>query len=114
MDVETNRLAFRALGDPTRLHIVEFLASMCCGRATLDDEGGVEGPTAGEICCHITGEEKISSTISHHLHELEGAGLIQIERKGKRMLCALKPDALLALSSYLQTLAQPNDQTNCC
>ncbi len=114
MEIETSRNAFRALGDPTRLHIVTFLASMCCGRASLDDEGGVEGPTAGEICCHITGEQKISSTISHHLHELEDAGLIQIERRGKRMVCSLRHDALRQLAEFLVTLANTNDQTNCC
>lgn len=105
--------AFKALSDPTRLHIVEFLAQMCCGQASLDEEGGVEGPTAGEICCHITGLDKINSTISHHLHELEEAGLIDIERSGKRMLCTLKPQSLKALAQYLESLTE-GQTIRCC
>lgn len=103
---ETNRSAFKALGDPTRLHIVEFLSRMRCSRAAVDEEGGVEGPTAGEVCCHITGAERITSTVSQHLHELEAAGLIQIERRGKTMVCTLRTERLLALAEYLGTLAK--------
>lgn len=96
-----NRKAFKALGDPTRLHIVEFLSHVCCNRVAVHEDGGVEGPTAGEICCHITGAEKITSTVSQHLHELEGCGLIQIERRGKAMVCTLRTERLRALGSYL-------------
>ena len=113
MTSETSQKAFKALSDPTRLHIVELLSSMCCGAAALDEEGGVEGPTAGEVCCHITGAEKITSTVSHHLHELEEAGLITIERKGKRMLCALRPAAFEEISEYLQLLAKGTGK-GCC
>src|SRR5256885_2308393 len=77
MTNETSQRALKALSDPTRLHIVEFLSNMCCGTASVDEEGGVEGPTAGEVCCHITGAQKITSTVSHHLHELEQAGIIE-------------------------------------
>ena len=100
-----SRRAFKALGDPTRLHIVEFLAKMCCHRAAVDDQGGVEGPTAGEICCHITGAEKITSTVSQHLHELEAAELVRIERNGKRMVCTLRTEQLETLADYLRGLA---------
>lgn len=104
----------KALADPTRLHIVEFLSQMCCGRAAIDEQGGVEGPTAGEVCCHITGAEKITSTISHHLHELEAADIIKIERKGKQMICSLRPEILKQLAEQLTQIAQPTDQEGCC
>lgn len=97
--------ALKALADPTRLHIVEFLSGCCCGRATVRDDGGVEGPTAGEVCCHITGAEKITSTVSHHLHELEEAGLLKLERRGKTTLCILVPSALIDLAKYLSGIA---------
>ena len=102
---EMTRRAFKALGDPTRLHIVEFLSKMCGSQAALTEEGGVLGPTASEVCCHITGAEKITSNISQHLHELEDSGLIQIERRGRHMVCTLHQERLLELSSYLQNLA---------
>ena len=111
---ETNRRAFKALGDPTRLHIVEFLSAMCCNRAAVHEDGGVEGPTAGEVCCHITGAEKITSTVSQHLHELEAADLVQIERRGKTMVCTLRPERLEALADYLRSLATDPKGTGCC
>jgi ArsR family transcriptional regulator, arsenate/arsenite/antimonite-responsive transcriptional repressor len=112
MNDEMTVLAHRALGDPTRFQIVRFLS--CCLRTVeVDYEGGVVGPTAGEICCHITGATKISSTISHHLHELEAAGLICLERRGKHTLCRLRPETLALLANSLLQTSQgvPND---CC
>lgn len=112
---ETTTLALKALADPTRFRIVEFLSRMCCGTAAVDEEGGVyEGPTASEVCCHLTGAEKITSTVSHHLHELENAGMIRIERRGKRMICTLRPEALESLSDRLRLLAKGDAQHGCC
>lgn len=109
-----NRRALKALGDTTRLRIIEFLSRMCCSRATVDDEGGVLGPTAGEVCCHITGAEKITSTVSQHLRELEACGLVQLERRGKFMICTLRTERLRELSTYLADLAQDHRSGNCC
>ncbi len=108
-------VALKALSDPTRLQIVRFLADCCCKRAELYEDGAVIGPTAGEVCCHITGAERINSTISHHLHELEAAQIITITRRGKSMICSLRPESLLTLGTQLVTLAnsQPSD-SKCC
>ena len=112
---ETTQKALKALADPTRLRIVEFLSKMCCGTAAVDDEGGVyEGPTASEVCCHLTGAEKITSTVSHHLHELEGAGLIRIERRGKRMICTLRPEVFEALAEGMRAIARGEGRNDCC
>jgi DNA-binding transcriptional ArsR family regulator len=97
--------ALKALADPTRLKIVEFLSHCCCLSAAIREDGAVEGPTAGEVCCHVTGAEKITSTISHHLHELESAGIVKLEKRGKATVCTLRPEALRALSGYLNALA---------
>jgi ArsR family transcriptional regulator len=115
MESETTAKALKALADPTRLRIIEFLSQMCCGTAAVDEEGGVyEGPTAGEVCCYLTGAERINSTVSHHLHELEGAGLIRIERRGKRMVCALLPEALETLSDDLRRIAKGEGRSDHC
>jgi ArsR family transcriptional regulator len=105
--------ALKALADPTRLQIVAFLSTMCCGRAAVNEDGGVEGPTAGEICCHITGAQRITSTVSHHLHELEAAGLVQIERRGKTMVCTLRPEGLETLSDFIRSLANADGRAGC-
>jgi ArsR family transcriptional regulator, arsenate/arsenite/antimonite-responsive transcriptional repressor len=97
---------FKALGDPTRLRIFEFLCACCCPVA-VDDTGGVrpaEGPTAGEVCCSVTGFERITSTVSFHLKELRQAGLITMERQGKNMVCGINRDALAALKAYVNAL----------
>lgn len=95
---------FKALGDPTRLRIFEFLRS--CSEAVAVGEVGevrpTRGPTAGEVCCCITGSEQINSTISHHLKELRLAGLICVERRGKYMICSVNPEAVALLTNYLR------------
>jgi ArsR family transcriptional regulator, arsenate/arsenite/antimonite-responsive transcriptional repressor len=95
---------FRALGDPTRLRIFEFLRC-CCGPVAVEDSGDVrpaEGPTVGEVCCRIVpGAEKINSTISHHLKELRLAGLVTIEQRGKNRVCGIDREAVAILREYL-------------
>lgn len=106
---------FKALGDPTRLRIFTFLRSCCCPVAVEEtgDVRPVEGPTVGEVCCQITGVERINSTISHHLKELRLAGLITIERRGKNMLCGINREAITALVTYLSE-QEDADPGGCC
>ena len=98
----------KALSDPTRLRIIAFL-SECDGPVAVEDSGLVRpvcGPTVGEVCCRITGEDRITSTISHHLKELRLAGLITMEKRGRHILCSLQREPLLALSEQLKALAE--------
>ena len=102
MDKQQRAAIFKALGDPTRLRIFEFLRS-CCRPIAIDDFGDVRpvsGPTVGEVCCSVTGAVKVSSTMSFHLKELRNAGLITMERRGKNMVCAVDPFAIADLASY--------------
>ncbi len=107
---------FKALGDPTRLHIFEFLRGCCCPVA-VEENGDVRpvlGPTVGEVCCHVTGAERINSTISHHLKELRLAGLITIERRGKNMICGVNREAVAALVAYLGGEGNNTSGGGCC
>ena len=121
MDIQTETSvnmasAFKALGDPTRLRIFEFLCSCCCPVA-MDDTGDVaraDGPTAGDVCCRITGAEKITSTISFHLKELRQAGLITMERRGKNMVCGVNPETLATLRTYLNGLGTESKSDCAC
>lgn len=99
MDIEMTSKAFKALGDPTRLRILQTLS--CCP----DQLGETKMPTAGEVCCLITGTETITSTISHHLKALREAGLIQMERHGKTMCCCPDRDGILRVAKLLESIA---------
>lgn len=131
---DTDQLAamFKALGDPTRLRIFEFLRGCCPvaveptgGVRTVcfsrpDGTTGAQPPSVGEICCHITGEERITSTLSHHLKELRLAGLLTVQRAGKHMIYAVNPEAVAVLARYLGgppgAAASPgqNRRNGCC
>ena len=72
----------KALGDPTRLQIVEFLQ---------------DGPqTVTAIAEHIDGE---IAKASHHLQLLSHAGLVMTERDGKFCYYSLASDVLVPGSS---------------
>ena len=106
-DFEASELAiaakFKALGDPTRLRIFEFLRG-CCRPVALDETGGVSpviGPTVGEVCCRITGAERATSTLSFHLKELSNAGLIRARQDGRFIFYAPDFDVMNGLLGYL-------------
>lgn len=103
---------FKALGDPTRLAIFNFLRS--CGAPVAVEETGavrpVDGPTVGEVCCRVTGAHKITSAVSFHIKELRLAGLVRVERRGKNMVCSVNPDAVAALAAFF---GEP-DSGACC
>ena len=106
---------FKALGDPTRLRIFEFLCSCCCPVAVGDagEVRPVEGPTVGEVCCEVTGIDRITSTVSFHLKELRIAGLITVERRGKNMICGVNRDVVKALEAFLAD-AEKGRSNECC
>lgn len=109
-------LMFKALGHPDRLRIFAFLRSCCCPVAVeaTGDVRPVEGPTVGEVCCHVMPRaQQINSTVSHHLKELRIAGLITIERRGKNMICGVNREAIAALAAYLSETGG-SDRPECC
>lgn len=102
-----------ALGDPTRAHILSFLLGCCCPVAVNEDGevSKLEDITAGSVCCHLTGGEKITSTVSFHLKELRNAGLITMEKRGKFMICATNKEALAKLAGFFGEATQ---KSACC
>jgi ArsR family transcriptional regulator, arsenate/arsenite/antimonite-responsive transcriptional repressor len=88
MPVESARALaerFKALGDPTRLAIVNQLAG------------------ADEVCvCHLVPDSGLSQpTISHHLKLLRDAGLVTSERRGTWAYYRLVPGAVAELAGTL-------------
>jgi DNA-binding transcriptional ArsR family regulator len=102
---------FRAHGDPTRRSIFEFLCERCCPVAVEEsgDVHTVKGATVGEVCCHITGSDKFSSTISFHIKELRLAGLITADKNGKFMVCSVRRESVEAMVNYLHSIPSARD-----
>jgi DNA-binding transcriptional ArsR family regulator len=81
-------LISRALADPRRYEILEKLgkADTCCACTDI------------RSCMPIS-----AATLSHHMKELENAGLIDVQRSGKFANYILRRDVLKA---YLERLSQ--------
>jgi ArsR family transcriptional regulator len=73
------QLIAKALGDPRRYEILRKI-----------------GESEGAFSCEsMRGCMEISpATLSHHMKELEGAGLVDVERKGKFAYYTLRRDVL--------------------
>jgi ArsR family transcriptional regulator, arsenate/arsenite/antimonite-responsive transcriptional repressor len=87
MDLKQLVKISKALGDATRLHVFEQIASR------------------DEISCSdVLGLESVTpATISHHLKILSEAGLIACRRRGQFVYSAANPDVI---RDYTRTLAQ--------
>ena len=102
MHTELYAARFKALSNAHRLALFQRLMSCCVpGTACNTDE-------AAGICVGDLGEglNIVASTLSHHLKELNRAGLIQMERRGKTIQCWVEPKVLGELSSFF-TFTEP-------
>jgi ArsR family transcriptional regulator len=89
--IDTRRFALvsKALADPKRFEMLQRIAA-------CDD-----APT----CSCIRDWLKLApATVSHHLKELEAAGLVSIERDGKFAHITLRRDVLKAYSDRLASI----------
>jgi len=87
---ERRTAILKALADPRRFELLEQIAKARC---KLN-------------CSAARGALPISpATLSHHVKELEAAGLIRIEREGKFHLLSLQPGVLEAIAETLQSLS---------
>jgi ArsR family transcriptional regulator, arsenate/arsenite/antimonite-responsive transcriptional repressor len=79
----------KALADPRRFELLEHIAKANCPLG----------------CGQAQAALKIApATLSHHIKELETAGLIEIERVGKFHNLKLRPEVLESMSQTLQAL----------
>jgi ArsR family transcriptional regulator len=79
----------KALADPHRFELIERIAKAACPLG----------------CAQARAALTISAaTLSHHIKELETAGLIHVRREGKFHFLTLRPGVLKSLASTLAAL----------
>lgn len=88
--------AFKALGHPHRLQIFHRLSSCCAPGTTCTVDEAVPR-CVGELAAEL---DIAPSTVSHHLKELNRAGLIATERCGREIRCWVEPDVLRDLGDF--------------
>jgi ArsR family transcriptional regulator len=89
---------FKALADPTRIRVVQYLAA----------SGG------GTACaCHLPAALGISQpTLSFHMKKLHEAGVVDRHRRGRWMHYTVRPEIVSAAREFLQVPEE--DSTHCC
>lgn len=95
IDLDRYSAMFKALSNPHRLQIFNILTG-CCEPGTICSTDEMTSCCVGELNQQLN---IASSTLSHHLKELNRAGLVHMERDGKQIFCSIKPETLFELST---------------
>ena len=101
-DTQLDR-ALKALADRNRRELFMCI-QQCCGEMAVDASGDAHaigpGKTIGDICCQLSGERTVTSTISQRIKELREADLITVTRHGRHMHCSVNTETLAALQTF--------------
>lgn len=105
----SQRLAaiFKALANTHRLEILQQL-TRCCVPGTVCVSEADERRCVGELGKSLN---IAPSTLSHHLKELNRAGLLHMERRGKFVECWVNPELLEELAAFFQAGSEPDKQS---
>ena len=95
-DLATLAEMFKALSNPHRLAIFNRLLT-CCAPGTVCDADAAARFNVGQLG---EGIDIAPSTLSHHLKELNRAGLIHMQRNGKLVECWVEPSTLEQMGSF--------------
>lgn len=99
MELKDATRALSALGHATRLAIFRLLV-----------EAGPEGMMAGEVADRL---DLPGATLSFHLKELSGAGLIRGEPRGRHICYRAEFEAMEGLIAFLTHNCCGGDQSQC-
>ena len=89
---------FKALSNPNRLQIFLQL-TRCCTPGTVCSNEEISVRCVGDLGADLN---VAASTLSHHIKELNRAGLIQMRRRGQNVECWIEPKILKKLSAFFQ------------
>jgi ArsR family transcriptional regulator len=89
LDDDQFALISKALADPKRFEMLQRIA------------GSKQAPTCSCVCQWLG---LAPATVSHHLRELESAGLVNVQRDGKFAYISLRRDVLDAYVNRLSSL----------
>lgn len=93
---------FKALSNEQRLNLYKLLCEW---------SGLVNSSDNEELCCEEVDKcftkaccslDLSRSTISHHIKELQNAGLITLTRNGQSLICTMNVEALQAIRDFMK------------
>ncbi len=101
-DLDRTAAMFKALANPTRLRIFLNLAACCSSGGSerclsSDDIGASVGELGNQVDVRLP-------TVSHHLKELQTAGLITCVRRGQSVICCVDDRAVDVLREFFAEL----------
>jgi ArsR family transcriptional regulator len=101
-NIDAPRLSdiFKALSNPNRLRIFLRLVS-CCPTSPSFCKSSNLNACVGELGRNL---DIVPSTLSHHIRQLQHAGLIKTKRAGQNIECSIEPDALNELAAVFSNL----------
>lgn len=94
-NIERDAERFKALSNPNRLALFQRM-TRCCAPGTICDLAQASQLSVGQLG---EGLDIAPSTLSHHLKELNRAGLVQMERRGKQVVCWVEATTLQDLAA---------------
>lgn len=97
IDDKTLSSAFKALSNPNRLAIFRRLLA-CCEVGTSCEIEQCMKIVVGDLGKDVN---IAASTLSHHLKELNQAGLIKMERRGQHIECWVNNEMVQYLAGFL-------------
>ncbi len=85
---------FKALADPTRVRLLQYLASSQSGTA---------------CACHLPEALGISQpTLSFHMKKLHDAGLVSRDRRGRWVHYTVRPEQIAVARAFLESPDAPS------
>ncbi|UCB55596.1 MAG: winged helix-turn-helix transcriptional regulator [Thiotrichales bacterium] len=97
---------FSALSNPHRLQIYTLLSG-CCPPGSACNVNSIHSCCVGDLGNEL---DIAASTLSHHLKELSHAGLINMQREGKQIICSINNDMLDAIRQYFQVNSEVHNE----